>query len=371
MSIQVIHKIGQGSSGTIYKVNYNESEYAMKKVNYKNFITNINEIEIMSRIIHPNIISLRVFIFRNNTIYMFFELAEMNLHHVKILTNELKNKYILQLISVIKYLHDHEIYHGDIKPENILIKNKNIYLTDFGLSSYSYTMNHHAPQTIWFAPPSLSDDSESSDNWALGLCIIYIIRLKYLFMDNTYEELYESHNTFFKDPIKYIGHTDINIIPYLRLLNKNPSKRKLDEIITESQLICGNYKKIDRSNIYIDTSKQIYLEMLVDMINNNNNNIILTCIDLFFRTIDLLTNNNFISYLLAIIIIVENILIYEIRDIDYYINLYNKLNINEITEIQKMIMKKVNGIIVPIDLFKELKDEKITVGLYKKLVGLE
>ncbi|WP_303981728.1 serine/threonine protein kinase [Niallia circulans] len=39
-----------------------------------------------------------------------------------------------QLLSIINYLHDHHIYHTDIRPPNVILKQKKVYLIDFGLA---------------------------------------------------------------------------------------------------------------------------------------------------------------------------------------------------------------------------------------------
>lgn len=84
---------------------------------------------------------------------------------------------MVQIALGVKYLHDHNIIHGDIKPSNILIfksrKGIHVKLTDFGLSymcfeSRIYTNDAY---TCGFKPPEIfSSQSYSfkSDIWALG-----------------------------------------------------------------------------------------------------------------------------------------------------------------------------------------------------------
>tara|TARA_Y100000389_G_scaffold201019_1_gene242734 strand:+ start:1742 stop:2527 length:786 start_codon:yes stop_codon:yes gene_type:complete len=53
-------------------------------------------------------------------------------------------KYLsIDLISIIEKIHNLNVLHRDLKPDNICIKNNNIYLIDFGYSSkYTYKNNH-------------------------------------------------------------------------------------------------------------------------------------------------------------------------------------------------------------------------------------
>ncbi|KAJ8110162.1 hypothetical protein OPT61_g6924 [Boeremia exigua] len=80
------------------------------------------------------------------------------------------------LASALCYLHDNNVRHKDIKPQNILVKGEHVYLTDFGLAidrndlSRSTTVGL-TTSTPRYAAPEVADSSArswSADVWSLG-----------------------------------------------------------------------------------------------------------------------------------------------------------------------------------------------------------
>lgn len=106
----------------------------------------INEIEIMQAVSHPNIIDLVEIHESKNSLYLVMELLEggeiFSLSKGK-LDNESTFSIIKSILKALVILNKHGIMHRDLKPDNIILKRKNVpikentlKLVDFGLATY-------------------------------------------------------------------------------------------------------------------------------------------------------------------------------------------------------------------------------------------
>jgi serine/threonine protein kinase len=138
-----IKKLGEGSFGSIYKANYNNEEYALKfeerKLNY-NLLE--NEAGIMNYLKGPNIPKVKSYGFTQKYNILVMELLGPNLLQIFLKKNFFSVKTVcmigIQMINILKNIHEKHILHRDIKPENFCLGKYNddnkIYLIDFGLA---------------------------------------------------------------------------------------------------------------------------------------------------------------------------------------------------------------------------------------------
>ena len=88
------------------------------------------------------------------------------------------------LASALKYLHEQNCRHKDIKPGNILVKGGSVFITDFGTSldwtedQLEATTGRPTAFTNTYAAPEVAEGrprDRSADIWSLGCVFLEII----------------------------------------------------------------------------------------------------------------------------------------------------------------------------------------------------
>ncbi|KAJ6654492.1 hypothetical protein lerEdw1_006913 [Lerista edwardsae] len=147
------------------------------------------EVNILREIQHPNIITLHD-IFENKTdVVLILELVSGGelfdfLAEKESLTEEEATQFLKQILDGVYYLHSKRIAHFDLKPENIMLLDKNvpsprIKLIDFGIAHKIEAGNEFknifgtpefvAPEIVNYEPLGLE-----ADMWSIGV-ITYIL----------------------------------------------------------------------------------------------------------------------------------------------------------------------------------------------------
>ena len=176
--------IGRGAFSKIYAgyTLFSNKNVAIKRIKNSKYKKNSKlldrEIEIMKSLSHPNIIRLYDVIRDRNTIYIVMEMCE-NGDFSKFLNNRpLREKhahrFLYQITSGLKYLHENKIIHRDLKPHNILLtKNFVLKISDFGLAKiFDDTMSETiCGSPLYMAPEILTYQGNNSkaDLWSVGI----------------------------------------------------------------------------------------------------------------------------------------------------------------------------------------------------------
>lgn len=188
-AFKFIKTVGRGSFGVacLYKRINDDIQVVLKQINLMELTKSekemaMNEVEVFSKLHHPNIISYYGSFIRGEILYIEMEFADGgNLAQIINETEEfLPERYVLnvfeQMTSAISYMHNENILHRDLKTANVFLKRGIVKIGDFGISKIMNTKIH--AQTILGTPFYFSPEmcegreyDEKSDVWAMG-CVL-------------------------------------------------------------------------------------------------------------------------------------------------------------------------------------------------------
>ena len=209
--------IGKGAyaSVKICKNKITQEKFAMKIYEKKILNDNIKkkcilrEIEILKKLNHPNIVKLYDTIISDKNILLIQELVngislrDFYNKEIRNQRNISEKKYKIltlifkQIFSAFDYIHKKNIFHRDIKLENILLtKNYEIKIIDFGFGLYNPrnylqkffcgTPNYMAPEIIM----KKEYDGQKADMWSLGILLYKLFCADFPFKGKDEKDLY-------------------------------------------------------------------------------------------------------------------------------------------------------------------------------------
>ncbi|KAK4483160.1 hypothetical protein RD792_010340 [Penstemon davidsonii] len=211
--------IGAGSYGKVvlYRSHLDGKHYAIKAF-HKSYLLKIRvapsetamtdvlrEVSIMKVLSHPNIVNLVEVIDDPTTdhFYMVLEYVEGNCVEGADspcgLGEITARKYLRDVISGLMYLHAHNIVHGDIKPDNLLVTaSGTVKIGDFSVSQVFEDDNdelRRSPGTPVFTAPEcclgLIYHGKAADTWAVGVTLYFMVLGKYPFLGETLQDTYD------------------------------------------------------------------------------------------------------------------------------------------------------------------------------------
>ncbi|KAI4291437.1 hypothetical protein PAPHI01_0711 [Pancytospora philotis] len=216
-SFQKLEKIGEGTYGVVYKAEDRQTGrlVALKKIRPESEnegipATTIREVFLLKNLKHSTIIDLMEVIHSDDKMYLVFEYIETDLKRLidrfVVSSRRIDRRHVAkmahQLCTAVSFCHSKNIFHRDLKPQNILVdEDYNIKLADFGLGRAatvplrSYTQE---VTTLWYRPPELLLGCKyydaSLDVWSLACIIAEIHTTVPLFMGDS--EIDQLHKIF-------------------------------------------------------------------------------------------------------------------------------------------------------------------------------
>ncbi|EEF34555.1 mitogen-activated protein kinase kinase kinase 1-like [Ricinus communis] len=188
--------LGRGSFGSVYEVLAGEGTFfAVEEVPLVDdtIVHHIEqEIALLCQLSHQNIVEFVGTEKDESNLYIFFELVRggslEKVYQTFELDDSLVSLYTKQLIEGLKYLHDRNIIHRDIKCANILVDD--VRIADFGLSkvikliiltkSCWGTLNWMAPEVL---NPERGGYGVEADIWSLGCTVLEMLTRKIPYFD--------------------------------------------------------------------------------------------------------------------------------------------------------------------------------------------
>eukprot|EP00467_Chlorarachnion_reptans_P000316 CAMPEP_0114506822 /NCGR_PEP_ID=MMETSP0109-20121206/11651_1 /TAXON_ID=29199 /ORGANISM="Chlorarachnion reptans, Strain CCCM449" /LENGTH=597 /DNA_ID=CAMNT_0001685473 /DNA_START=113 /DNA_END=1906 /DNA_ORIENTATION=+ len=172
---------------------------AVKRIAKSRFLTNRkraekylkafnNEIRLMKKMDHPNVIRFYEAFEDSTYLYLSMELCEggelfLKLHDKRELSEKDTAKILAEVLKGLKHLHDQNIVHCDLKPENLVFlkkgKDSPIKIIDFGLSKPipPHVYLHQFAGTPYFTAPEVIEGRyyTAADMWSMGIIMFLLL----------------------------------------------------------------------------------------------------------------------------------------------------------------------------------------------------
>jgi hypothetical protein len=203
-----IEKIGEGSYGTVFKVNFkgHTKNWVIKKLSLKkefktDILREMNRFSVVYRLVSLYVVDHYYSWLENNrtddiiTLYIRMELCDKTLQQLmnefdsdsNIKDNEnltqigyyIASQLFIEILECVQFLHNNQIIHRDLNPYNIMIKingknNRFIKICDFGLIAiHKFAQQSHTKDRghISYAAPEVLDGTKydfKADIYSLG-----------------------------------------------------------------------------------------------------------------------------------------------------------------------------------------------------------
>ncbi|SPN79780.1 Serine/Threonine-protein kinase [Brazilian cedratvirus IHUMI] len=287
---EYLDRIGQGTYGTVFRFKKEEELFAIKIFDGDGCtkgVPSAGEMAFATLFDHPHIIKHHEIMYNpaKGSFKLLMELAEEDLDTLVRRERPSRERcytLFLQLCSAIKYLHDANLAHFDIKPVNCLIKDGVLKLCDFGFCRFAFVRDTDVRPS--FAPPEtyyvMGDYSgvhpiydqdihypRMADIWSLGETFFFLLTGENMFEEGRKGMLRKAK--FTEDGQGYLSKYNLSqeeIDLLLLLLEVDMSKRAKIGQVMENKLFTNlrrvEFQPLTIPNLnWVNTSDRIIDEL--------------------------------------------------------------------------------------------------------------
>ena len=290
MKYKIVSRLGDGSYGTVYlAINImTKAKVAMKKIKKvkENEVDDLeikNEIDILKKLDHPNIVKILEFYSTDDAYYIVTDYCQCGE-----LYNQIKHRYnenqlavlFYQVFSGLCYLHANNIVHRDLKLENILITEmeldehtqKNYFwikIIDFGTAKI-FEKNKSEKAVVgssyYIAPEVLKKAyNEKCDTWSAGVLLYMMLVGRAPFDGEDDEEIIANiEKGQFNRNHRKLVNASFEIQDLVnKLLEINPKKR----LSAAKALKHPWFEKFNAKSLYMNIEEKKVLKYLKRLMN--------------------------------------------------------------------------------------------------------
>ena len=195
--------LGSGGFGKVFLAKEERSENLVAIKQLKNTDKTkqhaiIYEMQMVSRFNHPHIVLYKHHFVQQDLLYIVMEYCPLgslrDLMSKEKITSTFVWKWMRELTETLQLVHEKEIIHHDIKPDNILFtENRTIKITDFGVANTGAgTRPYMSPEALKWDKGAVKD--ARVDIYALGVTLLELLTKQNPFIGKSAGEIIELHD---------------------------------------------------------------------------------------------------------------------------------------------------------------------------------
>ena len=232
----------------------------------------INEAKLLSKLNHPNIITLYDYVENDLGVFLITEYVKGQTldEYVDLVSGPLPEskavKIIVQILNAVGHMHSKNMIHRDIKPSNIMIQADNtIKLIDFGIAKHLQKNQALVTKdgsklgtTIFMSPQQVKGKilDRRSDIYSTGASLFYILTGQYPYDKNKSE--YDIYNMIVNEPFPDPHHFYVGVSEKMqKIVRKATQNQPLNRYQACDEfsiaLLSSQTKKSRQSNVSLQT----------------------------------------------------------------------------------------------------------------------